>query len=171
QSYREFLLEFADFQLAYDGLRPVNPPARDEVGLPFLLEPAEKCPLSGFTPPCPEAISAADVGTMSVNYRNEPVAMRVRDPGTNKQAAGLAGDLSHVYRSNVLRADGRFNVQPNFYPPLTADVQPGDPFTPLFELTKTIRSRSAFWSARMKKVTTSASMASSGSLNLPIRIP
>jgi hypothetical protein len=131
KSYREFLLEFADFQLAYDDLRPVNPPAKDEVGLPFLLEPAEKCPGSNFTPPCPEAIAAADVGTMSVNYRNEPVALRVRDPGTNKQAAGLAGDLSHVYRSNVLRADGRFNVQPNFYPPLTADVQPGDPFTPL----------------------------------------
>ena len=131
KSYREFLLEFADFQLAYDGLRPVNPPAKDEVGLPFLLEPAEKCPFSGFTPPCPEAIAAADVGTMSVNYRNEPVALRVRDPGTNTQAAGLAGNLSHVYRSNVVRADTRFNVQPTFYPPLTADVQPGDPFTPL----------------------------------------
>lgn len=131
QSYREFLLEFADFQLAYDGARPVNPPAKNEPGLPFLLEPAEKCPGSNFSPPCPEAIAAADVGTMSVNYRNEPVALRVRDPGTNKQANGLAGDLSHVYRSNVLRADTRFNVQPNFYPPLTADVQPGDPFTPL----------------------------------------
>jgi hypothetical protein len=131
QSYREFLLEFADFQLAYDGLRPVNPPAKDEVGLPFLLQPAQKCPGSGFTPPCPEAIAAADVGTMSVNYRNEPVALRVRNPGTNKQADGLAGDLSHVYRSNVTRADGRFNIQPNFYPPLTSDVQPGDPFTPL----------------------------------------
>ncbi len=99
--------------------------------MPFLLEPAEKCPGSSFTPPCPEAIAAADVGTMSVNYRNEPIALRVRDPATNKQAAGLAGNLSHVYRSNVLRADGRFNLQPNFYPPLTADVQPGDPFTPL----------------------------------------
>ncbi len=131
KSYREFLLEFADFQLAYDGLRPVNPPARNEPGLPFLLEPAEKCPFSNFTPPCPEAIAAADVGTMSVNYRNEPVALRVRDPGTNKQAAGLAGNLSHVFRSNVTRADPDFNVQPNFYPPLTADVQPGDPFTPL----------------------------------------
>lgn len=130
-TYREFLLEFADFQLAYDDLRPVNPPAKDEVGLPFLLEPAEKCPGSAFTPPCPEAIAAADVGTMSVNYRNEPVALRVRDPATNKQAAGLAGDLSHVYRSNVLRADTRFNSQPLFYPPLTSDVQPGDPFTPL----------------------------------------
>jgi manganese oxidase len=131
QSYREFLLEFADFQLAYDGLRPVNPPAKNEVGLPFLLEPAEKCPGSSFSPPCPEAIAAQDVGTMSVNYRNEPIALRVRDPGTNKQAAGLAGNLSHVYRSNILRADPDFNVQPPFYPPLTADVQPGDPFTPL----------------------------------------
>ncbi|HKR21648.1 MAG TPA: hypothetical protein VJS17_03595, partial [Pyrinomonadaceae bacterium] len=44
---------------------------------------------------------------------------------------GLPGDLSHVYRSNVPRADTRFNSQPTFYPPLTADVQPGDPFTPL----------------------------------------
>ena len=76
---------------------------------------------------------------MSVNYRNEPVALRVRDPGTNTQAAGLAGNLSHVYRSNVMRADQRFNVQPNFYPPLTADVQPGDPFTPLLQ---SIRKRS-----------------------------
>ena len=131
ESYREFLLEFADFQLAYEGNKPVNPPAKDEVGLPFLLEPAEKCPGSNFAPPCPEAIAAADVGTMSVNYRNEPIALRVRDPATNKQAGGLAGDLAHVYRSNVTRADARFNVQPNFYPPLTKDVQPGDPFTPL----------------------------------------
>jgi hypothetical protein len=131
QSYREFLLEFADFQLAYDGDKPVNPPARKEVGLPFLLEPADVCPGSNFSPPCPEAIAAADVGTMSVNYRNEPVALRVRNPTTNTQAGGLAGNLSHVYRSNVLRADSRFNVQPTFYPPLTADVQPGDPFTPL----------------------------------------
>lgn len=131
-SYREFLLEFADFQLAHTAdNKPINPPAKNEVGLPFLLEPAQICPGSNFPPPCPEAIAAADPGTMSVNYRNEPVAMRVRDPGTNKQAGGLSGDLSHVYRSNVLRADPQFNVQPNFYPPLTADVQPGDPFTPL----------------------------------------
>ncbi len=132
ESYREFLLEFADFQLAHnDQNRPINPPAKNEPGLPFLVEPAEICPGSNFPPPCPEAISAADVGTMSVNYRNEPVALRVRDPNSNTQAAGLAGNLSHVYRSNVTRADARFNSQPNFYPPLTADVQPGDPFTPL----------------------------------------
>ncbi len=130
-SYREFLLEFADFQLAYrpDGT-PVNPPAKKEVGLPYLLETAPTCP-GGVPRPCPEAVSADDPGTMSVNYRNEPIALRVRDPQTNTQVAGEAGDLSHVFRSNVTRADQVFNTQPNFYPSLNKDVQPGDPFTPL----------------------------------------
>ena len=68
---------------------------------------------------------------MSVNYRNEPVPLRVRDPNTNTQATGAPGDLSKVYKSNITRADGQFNVQPTFYPALTKGVQPGDPFTPL----------------------------------------
>ena len=68
---------------------------------------------------------------MTVNYRNEPVALRVRDPLTNTQAAGAAGDLSKVFLSNITRADPQLNVQPAFYPPLTGGVQPGDPFTPL----------------------------------------
>ncbi len=42
----------------------------------------------------PRAVSADDPGTMVVNYRNEPLALRVRDPHTNTQAAGQAGDLS-----------------------------------------------------------------------------
>ena len=128
-SYREFLLEFADFQHAYWGADPVNPPARKEVGLPFLLEPAPRCP--GDVPrPCPEAISADDVGTMVLNYRNEPLALRIRHPN-NTQAGGLAGDLSFAFRSDITRADPDFNIQPPFYPPLTGGVQPGDPFTPL----------------------------------------
>jgi hypothetical protein len=143
-SYREFLLEFADYQLAYeagggidgagkaipDPARAISPPVKDEVGLPFIVEKAQVCP-GGVPPPCPEAVSAADPGTMSVNYRNEPVALRVREPQSNTQAAGEAGDLSHVYRSDVVRADGRLNSQPGFYPALTPDVQPGDPYTPL----------------------------------------
>jgi len=130
-SYREFLLEFSDFQLAYtpEG-RPINPPAKDEVGLPYIVKPATICP-GGASLPCPEAVSAADVGTMSVNYRNEPIPLRVRNPSTNTQAAGEAGDLSHVYRSNVTRADTRFNEQPPYYQDLTPDVEPGDPYTPL----------------------------------------
>ncbi|MDT7603014.1 MAG: manganese oxidase, partial [Acidobacteriota bacterium] len=140
-SYREFMLEFADYQLAYwpnvtypDPAHVINPPVRDEVSLDsgstVLLEKANVCP-SGDAPPCPEAVSSADVGTMSVNYRNEPIPLRVRDPNTNTQAAGDAGDLSMVYRSDVVRADPAFNTQPNFYPALTADLKPGDPYTPL----------------------------------------
>jgi hypothetical protein len=141
-SYREFMLEFADYQLAYkpggtgfpDPANVINPPVRDDVSLDsgstVLLQKATICP-SGDAPPCPEAVSSADVGTMSVNYRNEPIPLRVRDPNTNTQAAGDAGDLSMVYRSDVVRSDPAFNTQPTFYPALTADVKAGDPFTPL----------------------------------------
>ncbi|HLG17806.1 MAG TPA: copper oxidase [Blastocatellia bacterium] len=146
-TYREFLLEFADFQHAYkkgggvngagnpvpDPNNVINPPAKQEAGLPFLIERMPICP-GGFPLPCPEAISAAEPGTMVVNYRNEPVALRVRDPLTNTQAGGLAGDLAHVFRSNVTRADGLLNVQPTgppWPPKLTGGLFPGDPFTPL----------------------------------------
>jgi hypothetical protein len=143
-THREFIFEFADFTLAYqagagigangqpiaDPVRVINPPILDEVGLPFIVENGMVCP-GGVPAPCPEAISAADQGTMSVNYRNEPVPFRVRNPSTNTQASGAAGDLSKVYKSNITRADPLFNVQPTFYPALTKGVQPGDPFTPL----------------------------------------
>jgi hypothetical protein len=167
-SYREFLLEFQDFQLAYlkgggvdgnglavpDPERAVNPPGRNEIFLPpnapgggpydpanapfgaetaLLKRPAHgKCP-DGEPAPCPEIISADDPGTFSVNYRNEPIPLRVRDPGpginTNKQVTGVQGDLSHVYRS-IPRVDPVLNTT-GPYPPLTADVSPYDPFTPL----------------------------------------
>ncbi|HEX8475577.1 MAG TPA: multicopper oxidase domain-containing protein [Pyrinomonadaceae bacterium] len=153
-SYREFLIEFADFQHAYkdgggvdanglpvpDPARAINPPGRKEVGLPFLLEPPDKCPvLEGHeanapAPPCPEAISADDVGTFVVNYRNEPIPLRIvdnPDASNPQQATGLAGDLSHVYRSDISRAFAPMNTQPNFYPRLTGGVFDRDPFTPL----------------------------------------
>lgn len=142
-SYREFLFQFADFQQAYekggggttanpvpDPAAAINPPARKEVGLPFLVEKAAACP-GGAPLPCPEAISAADSGTFVVNYRNEPLALRVLDPSTNAQAQGQAGDLSFAYRSDVVRAIPELNVQPGFYPPLTGGLRSGDPFTPL----------------------------------------
>jgi manganese oxidase len=146
-SHREFLFEFADFQLAYqagagvdgngkpiaDPQRVINPPIINEVGLPFIVENGLVCP-GGVPAPCPEAISAADQGTMSVNYRNEPVPLRVRNPSTNTQASGAPGDLSKVYKSNITRSDPQFNVQPTFYPALTSGVQPGDPFTPLLRV-------------------------------------
>ena len=190
-SYREFMLEYADFALAYEtgsqagltegtgptfpnewaceGLAPgmpcagqqpgngagfgvagqgldnralsINPPAKDEV-FPDLLIKAPLCP-GGVAPPCPEAISADDVGTFVVNYRNEPFALRVRDPATNNQAAGDAGDLSLAMSSTVTRADPALNTAPNAWPyePTAAGVpspvagaQTGDPFTPLMRV-------------------------------------
>ena len=139
-SYREFMMEFQDYTLAYraDGT-PVNPPGHNEVPLgtsTVLLQPPQNCPGSSSTlsipPPCPEAISSVDVGTMTVNYRNEPIPLRVIDPSTTTQAAGAAGDLAQVYRSTVTRSDPAFNVQPTFYPALTNDLRGGDPYTPLF---------------------------------------
>ncbi len=131
ETHREFVLEFQDFALAYTAdNRPVNPPGRVEVGLPFLVEPPPQ--------PMPEGVSADDVGTYTVNYRNEPLALRLRDPsqsdgnGSNGiQATGNRGDISLAYSSTTNRADSAFNVQPSFYPPLTNDVQPRDPYTPL----------------------------------------
>jgi manganese oxidase len=137
-SYREFMMEFADFQLAYeaggfgfpDPDRAVNPPSREDVGIPKLLARGDLCPDKINVPPCPEAISAADVGTATVNYRHEPVALRVRDPLSNTQALGNQGDLSWAFAS-IQRKDTELNVQPMFYQPLTADVKPFDPYTPL----------------------------------------
>jgi hypothetical protein len=136
--YREFLLEFGDFQLAYeadsngfpDPNNAINPPGREQVGLPDLLRRPQACPGSNAAPPCPELVSADDPGTMSVNYRNEPLALRVRDPLTNSQATGKEGDLSYAFAS-IPRKDSALNSQPNFYSPLTNDLDDYDPFTPM----------------------------------------
>ena len=144
KSYREFGIQIADFSLAYgaEGFAgnagrtpPINPPGKDEDGLPDLLRPPLArgvCP-NGIDSPalvgCPEIIAADDPGTMLVNYRNEPVALRVRNPATNAQAADSAGDLSRAYATNVVRADARLNT---FGPyGARAGELPRDPFTPL----------------------------------------
>ncbi len=152
-NYREFMIEFGDFQPMYepggpacpdkdpevgwiDVARAINPPAKEEVGLPDLYAKSKECPVpdgstASLLAPCPEAVSAADIGMMVVNYRNEPLGLRVLVPGANTQAPGKAGDLSFAYQSRTDRADAAFNVQPGFYPPLTFGLFKGDPYTPL----------------------------------------
>ncbi|MFL6193296.1 MAG: hypothetical protein ACJ75H_03945 [Thermoanaerobaculia bacterium] len=152
-NYREFMIEFADFQPMYtpggrvcpnsnpelgwiDTLRAVNPPAKEEVGPHDLYVRASECPVpdgsSTVLPaPCPEAVSAADVGMNVVNYRDEPLGLRTYDPVTGGQKAGRAGDLSFAYQSRTDRGVADMNTQPSFYPPLTAGLYRGDPFTPL----------------------------------------
>jgi len=131
RSFREFLLAFGDFQHAYwpvdipAGIepkfsgRPVNPPV---------------CP-DHLAPPCPEAVSASDPGTMVVNYRNEPIGLRVWSGSGSSQGSGQGGDLSFAYASLTNRAIPAMNTQPPFYPPLTPNVvAPGDPYTPLMPI-------------------------------------
>ncbi len=150
-NYREFMIEFGDFQPMYepggplcpdpvngwiDTVRAVNPAGRREIGLPDLYAKPNRCPVpdgsSAFLPPpCPEAVSADDIGSMVVNYRSEPIGLRVLDPASNTQASGLKGDLSFAYQSRTDRAVAALNTQPSFYPPLTMGLYPGDPFTPL----------------------------------------
>lgn len=91
---------------------------------------------SAITPPlrpCPEAISADDVGMMVVNYRNEPVAARVYDPSTKTQASGNRGDLTFAFQTRTDRAIGELNSQLGNtpYPALTQQIHKGDPFTPI----------------------------------------
>jgi manganese oxidase len=101
-SHREFFLMFADFQHAYEAGRGVDangrpvpdfegaintswrqqPPAGREADI-YWFPP--NCP-NGAPRPCPEAISAEDPGTYVVNYRNEPLGLRVYDPNTRTQA-------------------------------------------------------------------------------------
>jgi len=139
--YREFLLAFNDYQPAYpqgvvspSPALAINPPVRDEIllssGSNDLIQRATTCP-GGAAPPCPEAISSMDVGTMTVNYRNEPAALRLYNPSTKSLATGTAGDPSMLFSSQVTRSDTRLNVQPTSYRALTNDVLAKDPYTPL----------------------------------------
>lgn len=146
KAYREFLLEMGDYSLAYrPNGTPVNPPGRTETANPqgdilgletsdlhSLVGVATTCP-GGAPRPCPEAISAGDPGTMTVNYRNEPIALRVNN-GAKKQTPGLAGDLAFAFESRTDRAIPELNTQPGFYSwPLNVDVMPGDPYTPMLK--------------------------------------
>ena len=157
-SYREFYIEAQDFAHAYsagayvgrdaqgnvmpptaDSFRyAINPSHRQSAPFPDAVRVHAVCP-GGLPRPCPEAISAADIGTFVMNYRNEPVGYRVYNPNKigpdgkpGMQADGLGGDLSYALQTRTDRAIPAFNTQKGNtpYPLLTGDVRAGDPFTP-----------------------------------------
>lgn len=190
-SYREFALEFQDFQLAYkqpeNGAEPAFTPYPEKnrtvsYGNESLLNSissttqtytAAECnssdssatfsyvqcvanmtrQYSGYLAPeyvvnppstgtypnvtvqTPTLVSTTPpfaLGTYSVNYRNEPMPLRVWDPTVTpqQQASGSKGDLANVYRS-IERKDPDLNEKFGNYSPLTAGVYPYDPATPL----------------------------------------
>jgi hypothetical protein len=158
-SFREFYVEAQDFAHAYnanayvgvdasgnpapptdDSFRyALNPSVRQATTFPDAAVLSATCP-GGAPRPCPEAVSAADVGTFVLNYRNEPVGYRVYDPDKlgpdgkpGMQADGLGGDLSFALQTRTDRAMAPFNTKLGNtpYPALTKGLRNGDPFTPV----------------------------------------
>jgi len=129
----------------------INPSFRQFAPLPDIMKFPPFCPGTTFNEdgtinllvprPCPEAITADDSGMIVVNYRNEPIGLRVYDPGkegpdgkNGTQADGAAGDLAFALQSRTDRKIAAFNTQPGFYKEevnVAGALKPGDPFTPM----------------------------------------
>jgi hypothetical protein len=88
-SYREFMLEFQDLQLAYQMVhgaeQPINPPTVDGKIQPTLVT---------------TGLPGVPAGTQSVNYSNDPIALRLGDPSVFPPPSKVS-DLSYVYDNSV----------------------------------------------------------------------
>jgi hypothetical protein len=113
-SYREFSLEFQDFQLAYGtAFKPPTPYPNPDPSIGYRDKP------NAINPPStPSLISSAPApGTQTLNYRNEFLRNRFAfDPSSPPK---LVGDLSRAFDSTYVRLSG---LPPN-----------GDPMTPLLK--------------------------------------
>ena len=178
-SYREFAFEFQDTQLGYTGnsrgkLSPYPEyTGQDSATFSQLVEQQYLGWLSptdlagnGIYPNATtninevtsKQVSIGAESTYSVNYRNEPIPLRVskatvakgtggaRDTIKYAQASGIQGDLSHAYSSLVDRSGNSpvYRAQPRGgslipgsktfkFPqnPISAGMQASDPYTPL----------------------------------------
>jgi hypothetical protein len=101
------------------------------------------------SPPTPLLVEDFGAGMMSLNYRTEPLPLRIAPASPpNPQADPNAGDLAHAFRS-IARLDPVFSAQPvasakinpkcttNCFTfpatPISDGMQPTDPFTPLLQ--------------------------------------
>ena len=138
----------------------INPPARQQAVplFPNLVEEVVNCVVDGATVklvrPCPQAIDVQDPGMFVVNYRNEPIALRVFDPTKDgpdgkkgAQASGIPGDLAFATASHIMDKNGvvtpivraieamnKTEAQLAFWGKTLnapAATQGGDPFTPM----------------------------------------
>jgi hypothetical protein len=76
-------------------------------------------------PPFPKLISVGGEGVMSMNYRSEPVPLRLAPPAT---PVTQATDPAFAYSSAVVRNDPDLNVQPTSFrmdPNLESQLNPG----------------------------------------------
>lgn len=129
---REFNLAFADFAIVYDKEnQPINPPSQIEGGLANPVLPGRI--------PMPEGISTKDPGTQLINYRNEPIPLRIgtRDKENNQYVqlpeSDRRSDLANVFSSSVHKDQKSLNERIFTEKEDIAGKgrQPGDPATPL----------------------------------------
>ena len=154
-NYREFMIEFADFQPMYEPGGPVVPehrsrrsagstrpapsirPGREEVGLPDLYEKPDECPVPEGSTSLPAG--ALPRGRLGRRHRHDggqlpQRAGRPARPRPRHQHAGARQRGRPLLRLPVAHRPCRPGVQrrsPSFYPPLTTGLYRGDPFTPL----------------------------------------
>jgi FtsP/CotA-like multicopper oxidase with cupredoxin domain len=179
ESFREFGLEYQDFHIAFrpgkecpGKLADGQDPVQRDIGCRALNAPGQVPTVNGLGGPAfpslvkwdfptwphrPEAVSADDIGVMSINYRAEPIPVRLQaSEGSGQQKAGTGAvadesDLSHVFRS-IKRLNGNLNQSQDKYslvggvtkaswPVLTKGMQAFDPFTPLLEVYQNERFR------------------------------
>ncbi len=130
-SYREFMLEFQDLQLAYRSTSKANPSDDPKVGW---IDNANAINPPCYTSPCvatPSLITTGvnllPAGTLSVNYTNEPIAPRLGGssafPVGPGQPADKRTDLSYMFDNSVVK-------QINSILPPAQQWAP-DPMTPL----------------------------------------
>ena len=162
-TYREFAIALADTQLVYTNnsrakagvesysdktLTWAEPTKayQDWNTLPVLNQPACAPGVDKTLGPCPSLISSGgNTGSMSVNYRNEPLPPRLTNASgaipTPKAPLPPENDLAYVFAS-IQRSNPQLNSQPTpgtaigssgfKYPPaLTAGVTGPDPYTAL----------------------------------------
>lgn len=148
ESRREFNLAFADFAIVYDPSpaqddqgkpivdaqgrqvieeRPVNAPNRIEKDLPIVID--------HDVIPRPEAISSGDPGTQLINYRNEPIPLRIAEKGKDgilKQKSNPQGDIANVFSTNTHKdqPENLYLKYSEFAEPKRTR-KPGDPATPI----------------------------------------
>lgn len=107
---REFAIAFADFAILYNtALEPINPEERDASALRF---GRRQVPINL---PTPLAISSEDPGTQLINYRNEPLPLRITDRTASPELGGFdyrqtpcalgdlrcTGDMANVFSSRA----------------------------------------------------------------------
>ncbi len=98
QTRREFGVAFADFAILYNtAMEPINPENRD---LSALYLGRRQVP---FNMPKPLAISSEDPGTQLINYRNEPIPLRITE--FPPKATPAIGGFDYSVKTNCLGND------------------------------------------------------------------